>query len=321
MPDNTTYLERAIEDGHAEIVGVGRSERIRYIAADHSELWSDPEEKVRAELWAELIYRCEYPPERIRFEVNVPRRTPNDFADLVIYEDDELKAPYFVIECKRTDVSDADFNQSIEQSCGNRASLGANYCGAFTGRRRRLLRFDRFPPGERDRNHLADIPKRYGRPPEWRFYKNVPGQDLAAVPREELRAAIRKCHQTLWEGGRRSAIEAFGEFSKLVFLKHRDEKNLDLEDGEPYAFQRRNGETPKELARRINRLYDAEQALEPDVFTDNISVEPPILAQCVEHLEGISLDRLNLTPKVSHLRSSWAGFFKGDFGQYLRRVS
>ena len=111
MSNHTTYLDRAIADGHAKIVGEGRNERIHYIAADHSEQWSDAEEKVRAELWAELIYRCEYPPKRIRFEVNVPRRTPNDFADLVIYEDDELKAPYFVIECKRANVSEVKFKQ------------------------------------------------------------------------------------------------------------------------------------------------------------------------------------------------------------------
>lgn len=220
------YIDRAFADGHAEIVGEGRAERIRYVAADHSERWSDPEEKVRAELWAELIYKYDYPPRRIRFEVNVPRREPNDYADLVIYNDDELKDPYFVFECKRADVSDAQFDQAIEQACGNRASLGAHYCGAIAGFTRRLLRFDRFPAGERDKNTLADIPVRYGNPLEWRFYKNKAGQDLAAVPREELRSAIRKCHQTLWEGGRRSPIAAFGEFSKLVFIKHRDEKKF-----------------------------------------------------------------------------------------------
>ena len=211
-PNNQTYLERALDDGLAEFHGEGRTERIRYIAADHSERWSDPEEKVRAELWAELIYKYDYPPERIAFEVNVPRRTPNDYADLVIFRDDKLKSPWFVFECKRGDLWDAAFNQSIEQACGNRASLGAQYCGAVAGLTRRLLRFDKFPPGERDRNHLTDIPIAYGDPPAWRFYKNKQGQDLSAVPREVLRAAIRKCHQTLWEGGRRSPIEAFGEF-------------------------------------------------------------------------------------------------------------
>ena len=317
LQDDQTYLERALEEGLAELSIEGRSQRIRYMAADHSERWSDPEEKVRAEFWAELIYKYEYPPERIGFEVNVPRRTPNDYADLVIFRDNELKDPWFVFECKRADVSDAAFNQSIEQACGNRASLSASYCGAISGRTRRLLRFDKFPPGERDRNHLTDIPRNYGNPPPWRFYKNKAGQDLSAVPREELRAAIRKCHQTLWEGGRRSPIEAFGEFSKLVFIKHLDEKNDEIEDGEPYEFQRRDGETVERLARRIEGLYTVQQELEPGVFKDNIGVEPPILAQCVEHLEGISLDRTDLDTKGVAFEEFMGGFFKGDFGQYF----
>lgn len=149
------------------------------------------------------------------------------------------------------------------------------------------------------------------------FYKNKPGQDLAAIPREELRAAIRKCHQTLWEGGRRSPIAAFGEFCKLIFVKHRDEKNADREDGKPYAFQRRDGETAADLATRVNKLYDAEKDREPDVFTDRINLDPGILAQCVEHLEGISLDRTELDTKGVAFEEFMGGFFKGDFGQYF----
>ena len=317
QPPGHTWLSRALAEGHAEITGAGRHERIHYIAADHSERWSDPEEKVRAELWAELIYKYEYRPERIHFEVSVPRRQPVDYADLVIYNDDELKSPWLVLECKRPDISDAAFKQAIEQACGNRASLGAHYCGAVAGLTRQMLRFDKFPPGERDRNHMADIPGRDGRPPEWRFYKEMPGRDLAAVAREELRAAIRKCHQTLWEGGRRSPIAAFGEFSKIVFIKHRDEKDLGRKNGEPYAFQRRDGETADLLSRRIRNLYDAEKEQEPDVFTDSINVDPPILAQCVEHLEGISLDRTELDTKGVAFEEFMGGFFKGDFGQYF----
>ena len=317
IPSGDTYLNRALTDGHAQITGEGRTQRIRYAAANHSERWSDPEEKVRAELWAELIYKYEYPPERIRFEVTVPSRTPSLSADLVIYNDDELKSPYFVFECKRADLSDAAFDQTIEQACGYRASLGAHYCGAVAGPTRRFLRFDKFRPGERDRNHMADIPARYGRPPEWRFYKSQPGKDLAAVPREELRAVIRKCHQTLWEGGRRSPIAAFGEFSKIVFIKHRDEKDLDRPDGKPYAFQRRDGETADTLSRRIRALYENEKEQEPDVFTDSINVDPPILAQCVEHLEGISLDRTELDTKGVAFEEFMGSFFKGDFGQYF----
>jgi type I restriction enzyme M protein len=312
-----TYLQKAINDGLVEITGAGRNERIHYLTVGHSERWADPEEKVRAEFWAELIYKYEYLPQSIRFEQNVPRRTPNDFADLVIYKDTEFKDPYFVFECKRPDISDAEFIQSIEQACGNRASLGAPYAGSIAGLTRRLLRFDKFPPGERDKNHLTDIPKRFGKPPEWRFYKGKPGQELSAVSREELRSAIRKCHQSLWEGGRRSPIAAFGEFCKIIFVKHKDEKNADHKVGDPYSFQRRDGESAAELASRIRRLYEAEKTREPDVFTESINIEPQILALCVEHLEGISLNKTELDTKGVAFEEFMGGFFKGDFGQYF----
>src|SRR5579862_596199 len=188
-----TFLERAISDGHASIVGEGRTQRIHYVAASHSERWSDIQEKIRAELWAELIYKYQYRPQRMRLDVAVPGRTPNDLADIVIYpdNDDELKSPWFVFECKRADLTDAEFAQAVEHTCGNRASLGASYAGTVAGLTRRLLRFDKYPAAERDKNIMTDIPVRYGKPPQWRFYKNANGRDLAGVPREALRAAIR----------------------------------------------------------------------------------------------------------------------------------
>src|ERR1700730_10957794 len=272
-----TFLERAISDGHAKILGAGRTQRIHFVAAGQTERWSDKQQKIRAEFWAELIYKYEYQPERMRFAVKIPRRAANDLADIVIYaeSDSELQSPWFVFECRRADLSDAEFARAVEQACGNCASLGGSFAGTIAGLTRRLLRFDQYPAGERDKNIMTDIPVRYGKPPQWRFYKNSNGKDLAAVAREALRAAIRKCHQTLWEGGRRSPIAAFGEFCKIIFVKHRDEKNPERKDGEPYTFQRRREETADELAARINKLYTYEQELEPDVFTDKISVEPP----------------------------------------------
>jgi type I restriction enzyme M protein len=61
-----TYLEQALRDGHAEIVGEGKQQKITYMAVEQTERYSDPEEKVRAEFWAELIYRYQYEPICIR---------------------------------------------------------------------------------------------------------------------------------------------------------------------------------------------------------------------------------------------------------------
>src|SRR5258708_23385673 len=124
---------------------------------------------MRAEVWAERLYKYEYEPERIRFEVPVPRRPPTDFADLVIYADETLKSPYFVFECKRADISDPEFAQSIEQACGNRASLGASFCGRFLVLLPLYFALTRFPPGSAIKNPSPPFPNAMARPPSCLF--------------------------------------------------------------------------------------------------------------------------------------------------------
>ncbi len=295
----------------------GKNQKINYIAANWTERYSDPEERVRAEFWAELIYRLEYKSERIGIERTVPRRTPADRADLVIYHDDEHTRPYAVIETKKEGITDAEFLQAIEQACGNRASLGATYAGTIAGGTRRFLDFRKHGPQERLHNIIADLPARYGRPPEYRFYKGVPGSDLEPVAREELIAAIRKCHQTLWEGGKRSAIVAFGEFCKIIFVKIQDELKPGRKRGEPYEFQTKTDELPKHLAARIRGLYANAREAEPEVFAESINVDEGVLAQLVAHIESISLSKTDLDTKGVAFEAFMDGFFKGDFGQFF----
>lgn len=88
---------------------------------------SDPEELVRARAVSYLILKKSYSPQRIRVEVKVPRRTPSDWADIVVYSDDDLKAPYLVVETKAPGKSDADISQAIEQLFGNANSLRSPY--------------------------------------------------------------------------------------------------------------------------------------------------------------------------------------------------
>jgi hypothetical protein len=51
------FLKYAVTDGHVKLSGERKTERIHYIAADHSVCWADPQ-KVRAEFWAEPIYKA-----------------------------------------------------------------------------------------------------------------------------------------------------------------------------------------------------------------------------------------------------------------------
>jgi len=62
--------------------------------------WTDPEEWVYAHPIAWLIISQDYPTNRIRTEVTVPRRTSNDFADIVVNCDDQSRTPYLVVQNK-----------------------------------------------------------------------------------------------------------------------------------------------------------------------------------------------------------------------------
>ena len=212
-----SYLDKALKDGYANITGNDGKKKITYVTSNnHTENYEDPEEKVRAEFWAELIYKYEYPVNRIKIEVTIPDRLPTDRADIVIFSDDDCKRPYTVIECKKDGVTDAEFNQAIEQGVGNASwvKLRAEYVVIIAGGTRRVLDVtDKYGTYEREHNIIADLPKAYGKPQEFRFYKGTEN-DIKKVDREDLISAIRKCHQTLWGGGRLSPPTAFGELCK-----------------------------------------------------------------------------------------------------------
>lgn len=314
-----TFLERAIKDGYAYISGAENKQKITYVTSDnHSENYSDPEEKVRAEFWAELIYKYEYPAVRIKVEVVVPDRLPTDRADIVIFRDDECKRPYTVVECKKDGVTDAEFTQAIEQGVGNATwvKLRADYVVIVAGVTRRVLDVsDNFGAFEREQNILADLPKAYGKPQEFRFYKGT-DNDIKEVDREELITAIKKCHQTLWGGGRLSPPTAFGELCKLIFVKISDEQKHRIK-GEPYQFQIKTHEPSSKLAERINALYDEQKVRDPEVFTESIKVDDRVLRTVVSHLESINLNKTDLDVKGVAFEQFMDGFFKGDFGQYF----
>jgi type I restriction enzyme M protein len=313
-----TYLDRAIRDGHAKLMGEGKAQRIIYLAVNHAERYSDPEEQVRAEYWAELIYRYGYEPGRIGVEITVPDRTPKDAADLVVFRDDARTRPYAVIEGKRDGISDAEFAQAVEQACGNGtwAKLRADYVGVVAGKTRRFLDVTgTYGVGEREKNIIADLPLQYGKPEEFKYAKGGP-LDIKPVKREELIAAIEKCHQTLWGGGRLSPPAAFGELCKIIFVKISDE-SAKRKKGEPYDFQIKTHEPSRKLAERIKALYEREKQKDRDVFTETIKIDDGTLRTIVSHLESINLKDTDLDTKGLAFERFMDGFFKGKFGQFF----
>jgi len=313
----TQNIKRGIEKG---IVSISDNEsKISYrCSRDYSTSFRNPEEKVRAAYFVELIEDYSYPKERIDIEHSVPRRTPEDRADIVIFEDDALKKPYLVVECKKDGITDAEFKQAIEQVFGNANSLRAKFASVVAGTTRTAFDIAGFTPEEREKNVISDIPQRYGRTPKYRFIKGEKDKELKIVQKEDLIRTLEKAHDTVWQGGRLAPTTAFDEICKLLFCKLQDEKESSItKKNEPYKFQIGTHETADEVFDRINTIYQAAKQKDAEVFKDDIRLEPKIVYSVVEHLQSINFNKTDLDTKGVAFERFMEDFFRGKMGQFF----
>lgn len=282
---------------------------------EYSTSFKNPEETIRAAYFVELVLDYSYPQERIDIEVTVPRRTPEDRADIVVYDDDECMNPFLVVECKRDGITDAQFKQAIEQAFGNANSLRSKYASVVAGNTRTAFDIAGFRPSEREKNVIADIPVKYGKAPKYKFFKGKEGKDLKIVSREELIKALEKCHDTVWQGGKLAPTTAFDEVSKLLFCKLRDEKHKP--NGKTYDFQIGTNETADEVYKRINAIYQTAKKEDEEVFREDIRLEPRIVYTVVEHLQELAISRIDLDTKGIAFERFMQDFFRGKMGQFF----
>ncbi len=307
-------IHRGIEKGCIAI-SEDNNKITYHCSREYTAGFKNPEEKVRASYFAELVLDYEYPNDRISFEVTIPRRTPEDRADIVIYEDDELKKPYLIVECKRDGITDAEFKQAIEQAFGNANSLRAKFAVVIAGTTRTSFNVADFKPSEREKNAIADIPKKYGKAPKYRFLKADLARDIRVVSKEELIRALQKSHDTVWQGGRLAPTTAFDEVSKLLFCKLKDEKDTLKNDA--YEFQIGTHETPEDVYKRIAAIYQKAKQEDAAVFKEDIRLEPKIVYSVVEHLQEIAFTKTDLDTKGIAFETFMTDFFKGKMGQFF----
>lgn len=285
--------------------------------------FKNPEELVRAESYIQLVEIYGYLPMRIDFEVTVPRRTPSDSADIVVYSDDALTVPYIVVECKKETATNPEFKQAIEQGFGNANSLRAAYVWITSKTLSNYHDVANFGAQERILNIIADIPG-FGTTAlkQAKFYTGGVDErgdkafDIDKISQSELTRKFKQAHDALWGGGQRNPSEAFDELDKLIFCKIRDEKTP-RRAGVPYEFQVFTKESPEALHKRISAIYAAGRTDDPEVFRDDIRLSPTELETIVGYLAPINLSDTDLDSKGRAFESFMGSFFRGEFGQYF----
>src|SRR5689334_1978894 len=100
-----------------KLIKISEDEKqISYVGHLKSRNFTNPEEKVQAEAFLNLVINYGYSPERIKLFVPVKMGVDTKEADLIIYNDDECLEPHILVECKRQEVSEQEFLQAIEQA-------------------------------------------------------------------------------------------------------------------------------------------------------------------------------------------------------------
>ena len=281
-------VEEAQSHGYLAIDG----DRITYHChREYSDNYGDPEEKVRARTYSWLILRRAYSPNRINLEVTVPRRTPGDRADVVLYRDEACLNPYLVVENKKEQCTQAEQRQAVEQGFGNANNLGAPYMLLDYGRDSVLFDCATFPAGERLRNRMGKrdaIPAEYGTPSQYPLIAQGT-TDIAPVSAPELEMKVRRAHGLLWAGGRRDPLKAFDEWSKLLFAKIYDERHTP--NAEPRKFQVGARETDAEVAARVRALYTQARRRDPSIFAGSeIDLPDNKIKDVVEVIQEVGLN-------------------------------
>ena len=313
--------------------------RITYVYQKKERNYNNPEEKVQAEAFLKLILDYNYPESHIRQFVPVTMGSDIKEADIVVYDDDMCLSPHIVVECKRQDVSEAEFLQAVNQAYSYAFSLPCDvkYVWVTSGIRNEYYEVDK---NQNSRNQIPDIPQ-YG-VDKIASYKYVYGAqymeheegeqqffDLSVIEQSELTRRFKQAHEALWAGGQLNPSEAFDELDKLIFCKIWDERKP-RKIGEPYDFQiitvskqeekdpdSRRAKENENLLNRIKALYEEGRKKDKEVFRDDIRLTPEKVRTVVGYLESVNLGETDLDSKGRAFETFMGSFFRGNFGQYF----
>lgn len=331
------YIQLGIEKGFISF-NEDKS-RITYNYQKKERNYNNPEEKVQAETFLRLILDYNYPEGRIRQFVPVTMGSDTKEADIIVYDDELCLTPHIVVECKRQDISEAEFLQAIEQAYSYAYSLPSNvkYVWVTSGIRNEYYEVDK---NLNTRNQIPDIPQfgvetiasyKYVYGAQYMEHEDGKQQffDLAVIDQSELTRRFKQAHEALWAGGQLNPSEAFDELDKLIFCKIWDERKP-RKIGEPYDFQIitvskqeesdaaiRKAKENKNLLDRIKALYEEGRKRDKEVFRDDIRLTPEKVRTVVGYLESVNLGETDLDSKGRAFETFMGSFFRGNFGQYF----
>jgi len=309
---------------------------ITYVHQNKKRNYNNPEEKVQAETFLTLVLIYGYPENRIKQFIPVQMGSETKEADIAVYSDDECEETYILVECKKEDLTDQQFNIAVDQAYSYAVAEGAKY--VWTTSRIKNQYYEVPDKKPKSRIEIPDIPQ-FGinKLAPYKYVKGGISQtdtdditiaaepdpnvkqkffELQVVSESELTKIFIQSHQALWGGGQRNPSVAFDELDKLIFCKIWDEKHP-RKIGEPYDFQIFRDEDPEDLLKRIKKIYAVGEKEAPEVFKDGITLSAQETLTIVKYFQRINLNKTDLDSKGKAFETFMGSYFRGDFGQYF----
>lgn len=344
MKSMETMKEIILEGQNNNLIKISEDlSTITYINQKITRNYNNPEEKIQAETFCQLVLRYNYPIEQVKLYVKVTVGSDTKEADIIVYNDDECKKPHIIVECKKASINEQEFKQAVRQAYAYAfATAGTvKYIWVTSGIKNEYYEFDK----EIDsRESVTDIPQyKIKKLASYKYAKNggvtEDGQKLSPltkVEESELTNRFKQAHQALWGGGELNPSEAFDELAKLIFCKIYDEKKK-RKNGEPYDCQvikvepkskdkndikKADRETSENLLKRLVALYDegkniGERKNDTEIFREGIKLNAVKARTVISYLEGVDLLHTDLDSKGRAFETFMGSFFRGDFGQYF----
>lgn len=114
---------------------------------------NDPEEYAKVAVYVDLIDRYGYSVNQIEVDAAVPNS--KEGVDIMVCIDEEKKKPYIVIECRKENISEVEFEQGVKQAVVSARLLKASFAVCVSGDRRRIIALDK----KRQDVAIDDLPK------------------------------------------------------------------------------------------------------------------------------------------------------------------
>lgn len=251
-----------------------------------------------------------YQPSRIELEYPVSFGIEKKRADIVIFDRDNKRAPYILIELKKPKLKEG--KEQLRGYCnatGAPIGVWSNGDSISYYHRKDPNYFEDLPAIPRATEKLSDILSE-----RWTL-EDLIKKDKLVNERKSLKDLIQEMENEVLAG---AGVDAFEELFKLIFTKLFDEMESGR-DKKRYLEFRNYGDTESELKEKIQSIFNRAKAKWSGVFSEDAKIELTTshLSVCISSLQDVKLFNSNLDVVDDAFEYLIGKSSKGEKGQYF----